>query len=346
MNAVDSTSQGLHTKVSDTSDESSSLLVLVLDTSPKGWAILANEHSLTIQSVVATLCIFLNSHLALNHANEVAVVAAHVDRVKFLYPAASKLKSEQDEERKSGVEESTMYRQFRVVNESVINELQSLLESTASESLSEPSSSTTLISGALSTALAYINRIANSNSSNSTVSIYRAKIMIVSICSDLATQYVPLMNCIFAAQKLKIPIDICKLGTDEDTVFLQQAADTTNGVYLRLVKEQAQGLLQYLVTAFLPDRALRKNLILPSQSSVDFRAACFCHKRVVDIGYVCNICLSIFCEPPADGSCTICDTVFDSRELAELLKKPVVVTSSGIRKKSKKKKRKDGKPAS
>lgn len=25
---------------------------------------------------------------------------------------------------------------------------------------------------------------------------------------------------------------------------------------------------------------------------MDFRAACFCHKRVVDIGFVCSICLS------------------------------------------------------
>lgn len=43
---------------------------------------------------------------------------------------------------------------------------------------------------------------------------------------------------------------------------------------------------------FLPDQTSRKHLILPTQVNVDFRAACFCHKRVVDIGFVCSICLS------------------------------------------------------
>lgn len=43
---------------------------------------------------------------------------------------------------------------------------------------------------------------------------------------------------------------------------------------------------------FLPDQTSRKHLVLPTQVNVDFRAACFCHKRVVDIGFVCSICLS------------------------------------------------------
>lgn len=42
----------------------------------------------------------------------------------------------------------------------------------------------------------------------------------------------------------------------------------------------------------MPDSVTRRHLIPPSQINVDFRAACFCHKRVVDIGFVCSICLS------------------------------------------------------
>lgn len=30
----------------------------------------------------------------------------------------------------------------------------------------------------------------------------------------------------------------------------------------------------------------------PTAVGVDFRAACFCHRRVVDVGFVCSICLS------------------------------------------------------
>lgn len=46
----------------------------------------------------------------------------------------------------------------------------------------------------------------------------------------------------------------------------------------------------------------------PMQSHVDFRAACFCHKKVIDIGYVCSVCLSIFCEKIPE--CTTCGSAF------------------------------------
>lgn len=45
-------------------------------------------------------------------------------------------------------------------------------------------------------------------------------------------------------------------------------------------------------SAFIADPSTRRHLIPPTQTNVDFRAACFCHKRVVDIGFVCSICLS------------------------------------------------------
>jgi len=96
------------------------------------------------------------------------------------------------------------------------------------------------------------------------------------------------MNTIFASQRLRIPIDICKIAGD--TVFLQQASDATGGTYMKL--EHTRGLLQYLMMGFLPDQGCRRWLVSPTASQVDFRAACFCHRRVVDVGFVCSICLS------------------------------------------------------
>jgi len=32
--------------------------------------------------------------------------------------------------------------------------------------------------------------------------------------------------------------------------------------------------------------------VAPTASYVDFRAACFCHRRVVDLGFVCSVCLA------------------------------------------------------
>jgi transcription initiation factor TFIIH subunit 3 len=43
---------------------------------------------------------------------------------------------------------------------------------------------------------------------------------------------------------------------------------------------------------FLPPRQMRQLILMPSQERVDFRAACFCHKRIIDVGYVCSVCLS------------------------------------------------------
>lgn len=115
-----------------------------------------------------------------------------------------------------------------------------------------------------------------------------SRILIISVSGDLANQYIPVMNSIFAAQRKHIPIDILKLAGD--TVLLQQASDATGGVYMK--PERPEGILQYLMMGFLPDATARRVLVMPSAGGVDFRAACFCHRKVVDVGFVCSVCLS------------------------------------------------------
>lgn len=44
--------------------------------------------------------------------------------------------------------------------------------------------------------------------------------------------------------------------------------------------------------SFLPPPGLRQLMSVPTQDKIDFRAACFCHKNIVDIGFVCSVCLS------------------------------------------------------
>jgi transcription initiation factor TFIIH subunit 3 len=62
-------------------------------------------------------------------------------------------------------------------------------------------------------------------------------------------------------------------------------------------------------------------LVTPSADAVDFRAACFCHRNVVDTGFVCSVCLSIFCEVPEGGECLTCGTAL---ALGQYGKRPVV----------------------
>lgn len=97
-------------------------------------------------------------------------------------------------------------------------------------------------------------------------------------------------------------------GGSGPPIFLQQAAHLTDGVYWRW--NGRGGLLQYLHVStrrgksigalwltrqsiFLAPPALRnKPFASPPQDAVDFRAVCFCHHNVVDVGFVCSVCLS------------------------------------------------------
>lgn len=133
----------------------------------------------------------------------------------------------------------------------------------------------------------------------------RPRVLVMHASGDSSHQYIPLMNAIFSAQKAGIMVDSCVLGQHEST-FLQQAAQLTNGIYLR--PQNQRGLIQYMMSTYLADSntrygksnfvssitssVLRKYLALPQQANVDFRASCFCHKKVVDLGYVCSVCLS------------------------------------------------------
>ena len=60
--------------------------------------------------------------------------------------------------------------------------------------------------------------------------------------------YVGLMNCVFAAQKTKVPIDVLTLPSPATgtapPIFLQQASHLTDGIYWRW--NGKGGILQYL----------------------------------------------------------------------------------------------------
>ncbi|KAG8011988.1 General transcription factor IIH subunit 3, partial [Nibea albiflora] len=108
----------------------------------------------------------------------------------------------------------------------------------------------------------------------------------------------------FKSRILNILIDACVL--DSDSGLLQQACDITGGLYLKIPHKLA--LAQYLLWVFLPDSEQRSQLVLPPPAHVDYRAACFCHRNLIEIGYVCSVCLSIFCN--FSPICTTCETAF------------------------------------
>lgn len=155
-------------------------------------------------------------------------------------------------------------------------------------------------STALTRAMCYLNRVQKGlflpgNSA--------ARVLLVGGSPEVPAQYVPIMNSVFAAQKMKVPIDFCYVAAS-DISFMQQASQITGGVYLRLDRPGA--MLQYLLSHFSMDAASRA--FLRSASSNDGKVPCFCHRRCINLGYVCSVCLSIFCEKME--KCRTCGTVY------------------------------------
>lgn len=120
-------------------------------------------------------------------------------------------------------------------------------------------------------------------------------------------QYIPVMNAIFSAQRAEVILDAVVLAS-EDSSFLQQAAHLSGGLYFK--PSSAAALLGVLLNYFLCDTATRRQLDVAQTLGVDFRASCFCHKYVIETGYVCSVCLSIFCQP--SRACSTCGTAFTS----------------------------------
>src|ERR1700761_7346129 len=375
MNAVAATDR---TEKEDDS-EAPSLLTIILDTNPHSWALLAD--SLPLSKAVANLLVFINAHLAINHANRAAVLASHTERAEWLYPTPARTRrtgsvangvgANDDDiqmqdvdsmDLEGGLEprdDANKYRPFAQIENAILSNLRRLMDQTTTDALSE--SPATMMAGALTRGLSYIskqtislpsatsstqfnysdptsvaggNELAGDGSKGQATMALTSRILILSVSGDLANQYIPIMNAIFACQRLTIPIDILKLAGD--TVFLQQAADATGGIYMALDDNSRPGLLQYLMFAYLPDQAARAHLVVPGEGEgVDFRAACFCHRRIVNIGFVCSICLSIFCEPLQDNICLTCGSFLTMGNYGQ---KPAVVP----RKKKKKRRPLDG----
>ncbi len=238
------------------------------------------------------------------------------------------------------LETTGIYRQFRIIDETIVDSLDKLI-------INEPSSLKSLVgkgeshikgtlSGALSQALSYINKLQNSEEHSG----MKARIVCISVSGDNTLPYVSIMNSIFAAQKQKVSVDVCKLGPN--STFLQQASDSTNGVYIYI--KHPLGLIQYLSTALFIDPMLRPMVVLPTNTNIDFRASCFITNKVVDIGYVCSVCLCILSVIPEDEMCPTCHSKLDHDLIVMLKRKPRVLPLVKKTKRKAKSKSPDGNP--
>ncbi|KAI0130903.1 transcription factor Tfb4 [Daldinia grandis] len=364
MNRIDASDH--YTEPVSSASQIPSLLTIVVDTNPRAWAALADL--LPISKALANLLVFVNAHLSFGNDSHVAILAAHPNRAVWLYPKSpnpdfrvASSRSNGDVEmtdvdgRQDGAATATelggsanKFPLFAQIESSILTSLRSLIDSTTPSDLNP----TTLVSGALTLALSYIHKMSHalepaktssdpanptstatsSSPTESTASTLHSRILVLSVSDSEPAQYIPTMNAVFAASHARIPVDTLSLyGTP---TFLQQAAFITGGTFLSAASNP-RGLLSYLMFGFLADAEARRSLVTPTQDSVDFRAACFCHRNVVDTGFVCSICLSIFCSVPDNAECLTCGTKL---ALGSYGAKPAVAP----RKKKKKKVRANG----
>jgi transcription initiation factor TFIIH subunit 3 len=132
-----------------------------------------------------------------------------------------------------------------------------------------------------------------------------ARLLAVQASPDVPSQYIAFNNAVVSAAHRGVVVDALVLSGDS-SVFLQQAAHQTHGMYLKPAAELHAGLLQYLLQLLLPEVALRSVLLQPPQASVNLKAHCFCHKRFRSLAWMCTTCLSLWCSEHAQGLCATC----------------------------------------
>lgn len=292
------------------------LLIVVMDTNPVWWGLQSSgliksqgsqksngvkgSENYNFSDYLSAVIGFLNVYKTMNQLNAVSLIAAHNTKADFLYPSESKVVEKYSSPWEKYENISDMDYQIKENIKIIMKTQATALEN--DEINAAPNDS--LITSALGLALCYVNRIHKKYALADSVS-YR--ILVIKASEDSSNQYMNFMNNVFSAEKLNVMIDSCILM--EDSSLLQQASNLTNGFYFKI--PQISGLLNYLIWLFLPNESTRKIIVYPPKSEVDYRAACFCHRKLIDIGYVCSVCLSVFCSfTPICSTCD-CNFVFD-----------------------------------
>ncbi|KAI0563634.1 Transcription factor Tfb4 [Gracilaria domingensis] len=331
-------------------DDAQDLLILILDTSVRSWLEVSGKDPKealcisvqALKSVTEQLLVFLNTFLLLHEANRVCVIFSGSDASGLVYPVFPEpdtLTPDYDE----SVEDASFdalrgyssHQHIAADPQQMVQDVKRAVEEGIAASLrgqEDPDvcKKYSCISSALATALCLLNRARRIQIERAAMSLgqdrdrleiveqsvhFNGRILCVLAGPDAPDQYVSVMNCIFSAQRLGVPIDSCVLLNEKDSTYFQQAAHLTNGVYVRpdeFSTDTPDTLLQYLQTVFIVDKQSRDFLAMPVPDKVDFRASCMETSEIIDNGFTCSICLSTFSPSVGKGAamCPVCNARF------------------------------------
>ncbi|KAL0206856.1 hypothetical protein P9112_012567 [Eukaryota sp. TZLM1-RC] len=256
-------------------DEPSPILAIVIDTSLASWATIPHSISFLFDVVAA----FSSGFLSLNSQCKLAIIAATSTSSQYLAKSES-------------------YSDLAVFSTKLMQSFHVL----ASQPHKNPVNPYKALSSALSKALCFINSHHSLQSGRSQTFGHVIVISAASTQFSLSTSLqISLLNSAFSAKRDQIPIDIFALG-DELSPLLEQVCDVACGschsvsTNSKTNTQIASELLQLLCFNSFVSLENRENLIVSSKPEADLRAFCYCHSKIVDIGYVCSACLAVSCQ--------------------------------------------------
>lgn len=298
-------------------------LVLILDLSPATHLLSSRNNDKSsdpsgYEKCLNSVTAFCATHLVMDSENKINIIGSHCAGNDILYPLRDDIGLR---DKKMDGQHEVFARVSQTVHQKIrisVQKCRSYLQNMDKSRNGNGMSFYPMISGALAIGMCSIQKHkAEFNSSRITIIATNAY-----DSSAFSSQYMNFMNIYFTAQKLGIPIDVCVLGPSEveeisqiATIF-QQGCDLTGGLYMRVSNVNA--FLEYLVWTMLPDIDLRNKLVLPTQKKISYKATCFCHRTLIDIGYVCSVCLSISCK--FIPICTTCHTVFKLPSITPMMR--------------------------
>lgn len=291
-----------------------SLVVVLLDTNPFFWASAASSgqpSSLTFPQFLEHVLAFFNSILLLHQMNQLVVIGTGTNSCEFIYDSSTMNSEYKKSKDIKGAEE------FLTPSTIIVQQLEDFIKRDQALNTNNNTAKNihSLLSGSLSMALCYIQKIIRGGPSHPQprvlISATIARVRISggdkSMSQNSRGMLNPMSNNL-PPKVSRVPVDSCIVGS-QHSAFLQQASHITGGIYLK--PQQPEGLFQFLAMVFATDLHSRRFLQLPRPTGVDFRASCFCHKKTIDMGYVCSVCLSIFCEH--SKKCSTCESTFNHR---------------------------------
>ncbi|CAK5077057.1 unnamed protein product [Meloidogyne enterolobii] len=254
----------------------SSFTSVIVDCDSTNWGMLISKYPETnvledIFSAVIALC---NTHLFLSTNNKLLVLAG-----------GAKLANKKFQE----VETNKTALDFA-------KSLEIFLRKKLEENVNYEEPVSSQYSGAISLSICAFNKYSKQypNSSGS--------IIIVNLAQNLSNEHSTLMNLFFAAKHSSLVVNSVSLNGN--VPILQQASDITGGTNMVLdnIKLLAQTILSECLIAS------KTSLFTHPQQDIDYRAVCHCHNKLLSIGWVCSVCLSVTCNYVP--FCKICNAVF------------------------------------